>query len=238
MGKVAVLESKDSFDFLQNTINYLSCKGKLNKSFTDDEKEFMKELFEALWWGGKFKSYDEAARLANHYVNGAGESIKINPELYIKSIIVSDAMLALKNHIKEKSTKKKPIALIKTSDPDFLQSSYSLSLKQGKRSASRQGCILGDGALLVEQSNQALKNTDHRFHLHVKTTKGGDNLYMSFWSVESVYDFEPFAKNNITNIPLAKDFILKMPDGLAHYLTIIGVAKDFTYTAVWYEAWK
>ncbi len=77
MGKVAVLESKDSFDFLQNTINYLSCKGKLNKSFTDDEKEFMKELFEALWWGGKFKSYDEAARLANHYVNGAVNPLKL-----------------------------------------------------------------------------------------------------------------------------------------------------------------
>lgn len=39
MGKVAILESKNSFDLLQNTIDYLACKGKLKKSFTDDEKE-------------------------------------------------------------------------------------------------------------------------------------------------------------------------------------------------------
>ncbi len=32
MGKVAVFESKDSFDLLQNTINYLTCKGKTNKT--------------------------------------------------------------------------------------------------------------------------------------------------------------------------------------------------------------
>jgi len=57
MGKVAVFESKESFDLLQNTIDYLTCKGKLGKKFSNDEKEFMKELFEAMWWGGKYRGY-------------------------------------------------------------------------------------------------------------------------------------------------------------------------------------
>lgn len=54
MGKVAAFESQESFNLLQNTIDYLTCKGKAERAFTKNEKEFMKELFEALWWGGKY----------------------------------------------------------------------------------------------------------------------------------------------------------------------------------------
>ncbi len=154
MGKVAVFESKDSFEFLQNTIDYLTCKAKFNKNFIDDEKEFMKELFEALWWGGKYHGFHEAAKLANHYVNGEGKALEIEPEIYKSSVIVSDAMLALKNYIRDISSKNKPISLIKSSDPNFIRSNYALLLKQGKRSAIRQGYLLNDGALLVEQSNR------------------------------------------------------------------------------------
>ncbi|MCF6211631.1 MAG: hypothetical protein L3J88_08575 [Gammaproteobacteria bacterium] len=238
MGKVAVFESKDSFDFLQSTIDYLTCKGKLNKNFTGNEKEFMKELFEALWWGGKYHGFHEAAKLANHYVNGEGQTLKIDSEIYKSSVIVSDTMLALKRYIRDKSDKNKSIALSKTGNPDFLRSSYATALKQGKRSAIRQGYLLSGGALLVEQSNIRLKNADHRFHLLVYTTKGSNSNFMSRWKVESLYDFEPFTKNYITEIPLAKDFILKLPDGLSHYLTKIAVAKNFKYTSGWIEAWK
>lgn len=237
MGKVAILESKHSFDLLQNTIYYLTCKGRLKKPFTDDEKEFMKELFESLWWGGKYHGYHEAAKLANHYVNGEGESLKINPDVYKKSIIVSDAMIALKDYIKERIAKNRPVALIKTNDSDFLRSSYAIPLKQGKRSAVRQGYLINDGALLVEQSNSRLKNADHRFHLHVSTKKISSKVFMSEWSIKSVYDFEPFEKNHITDIALAEGFILELPDGLSHYLTTIGVAMDFKHSSVWNERW-
>lgn len=91
--------------------------------------------------------------------------------------------------------------------------------------------------LLVEQSNISLKKTDHRFYLLVNTTKGGNNFFMSRWSINSVYDFEPFEKNHITDIDLTQEFVLKLPDGLSHYLTTIGVAKNFKYTAIWNETW-
>lgn len=237
MGKVAVFESKKSFDFLQNTIDYLSCKGKLSKSFTDNEKEFMKELFEALWWGGKYHGFDEAAKLANHYVNGNGELLRINSEVYTKSIIVSDTITALKGFIIYQSSRNKPIVRLKTSDLNFLRSAHAKPLRQGARSASRQGSILRNGALLVEQSNVRLKNADHRFYLIVNTTKSGNDFF-SRWKVESVYDFEPFEKNYITDIPLAEGFVLKLPDGLSHYLTKLGVAKDFKYTSEWQEIWR
>lgn len=237
MGKVAVLESKKSFGLLQNTIDYLSCKARLKKPFTDDEKEFMKELFEAMWWGGKYLGYREAAKLANHYVNGEGKSLRINPDVYRKSIIVSDTMTALKGYIKERSASNKPISSIKTNDSGFLRSNYALPLKQGKRNSRRQGYIKQNGTLLAEQSNFRLKNADNRFYLTVNTTKGSNNVFMSRWGVKSIYDYEPFEKNDITDLDLAKEFVLKLPDGLSHYLTTVGVAKAFKYSSSWNETW-
>ncbi len=237
MGKVAVFESKKSFDLLQNTIDYLACKGKLGKKFSDDEKEFMKELFEAMWWGGNYRGYVEAAKLANHYVNGGGKSLRINSNVYKKSIIVSDTMIALKAYIKERSASNKAISSIKSKDPNFLRSDYASSLKRGKRSPNRQGYIRHNGALLAEQSNLRLKNTDHRFYLSVNTTKDSNNVFTLRWSVNSIYDFEPFEKNDITDLPLTKEFVLKLPDGLSHYLTEIGIAKAFKYSASWNETW-
>lgn len=237
MGKVAILDSKTSFDLLQNTIDYLTCKVKAEKSFTDPEKEFMKELFEALWWGGNYHGYREAAKLANHYVNGNGKTLRIDSEVYEKSIIVSDAMQVLKEYLKQRSSNKKPIVAVKTSDPDFLRSIHAKRLRQGARSPNREGYILADGALLAEQSNYRLKNADHRFHLTVYTTKTANGFY-SRWVIESQYDFEPFQKGYVTEIPLAKGFVLKLPDGLSHHLTKIGVAKDFRYVSEWHERWE
>ncbi len=237
MGKVAVLESKDSFNLLQNTIDYLTCKGKLDKVFTDNEKEFMKELFEALWWGGQYHGFKEAATLADHYVNGGGETLNINSKVYTDSVIVSDAMLALKSHIKELSSRKRPVSMIRSSNAEFLGSVHARNLKKGARSVISQGYILSNGALLAEQSNLRLKNSDHRFYLTVNTTINGD-YFLSQWKVESVYDFEPFDKGFITDIPLAKGFILKLPDGLSHYLTKVGVAKNFKYISRWQDLWK
>jgi hypothetical protein len=237
MGKVALNESKESFDLLQNTIDYLACKGKLGKTFTENEKEFMKELFEALWWGGQYHGFKEAAELADHYVNGEGKPLTINAQVYKESVIVKDTMDALKRHIKEISAKRISISSLKTSDSRFLSSKHVANLKQGRRSVATQGYILSNGALLVEQTNQRLKNADHRFYLWVNTAKSAHN-FTSKWKVESTYDFEPFTKGYVTDIPLAKGFVLKLPDGLSHHLTKIGVAKDFKYTSTWQEVWK
>jgi hypothetical protein len=175
--------------------------------------------------------------LANHYVNGNGKPLSIDPKIYKLSIIVSDAMEALKNYIRDKAAKNRAIAFTKTGDIDFRNSDHARSLKRERRSTIRQGYILFDGALVSEQSNLRLKNADNRFHLQANTSKGRNNSFMTRWSVTSIYDFESFSKNYITDIPLAKGFILKLPDGLSHYLTKIGVARDFKYTASWQERW-
>jgi len=91
--------SKKNFDRLQKTIDYLTCKAKSKLIFTSDEKEYLKEIFEALWWGGKAKGLPEAAELANHYVNGDGKRLRIESNLYVSSVIVKDTMEAIKQYI-------------------------------------------------------------------------------------------------------------------------------------------
>lgn len=242
MGKVAILDSKESFDLLQNSIDYLSCKAKHKKPFTPEEKEFMKEIFEALWWGGQYKGYREAATLANHYVNGKNKTIKINADVYKKSVIVTDTREALKKYIKSLSKMKKPFALIKSSNSHFLASPYASELSIYKRNVFNQGYLLKDGALLVEQRNQRLKNADHRFKIEVRTTIGKTKIksvFFSKWTINSYYDFEPFSSNDyVTDIPLNKAFVLKLPDGLSQYLATIGVAQEFTYYSEWIENWE
>ena len=68
------------------------------------------------------------------------------------------------------------------------------------------------------------------------------------WIAMSVYtlvaiikkrlDSKPFTKGYVTDIPLTKSFVLKLPDGLFHYLTKVGVAKSFIYTSEWQEIWR
>ncbi len=58
------------------------------------------------------------------------------------------------------------------------------------------------------------------------------------WSVDSLYDFEPFEKHDYyTEIPLGERKLV-IYDGLSEYMTRIGTAKAFTYRAEWRETWS
>lgn len=238
LGKVAAFDSKESLDLLQNSVDYLTCKAQATMDFTADEKEFMKEIFEALWWGGRYRGYKEAAILANHYVNGEGRPLPINSEVYTTSTIVKDTAAAMKLFIADRYSNRMPAPAIHSGDHAFLNSAFAKSLSPGGRNVQTQGYLLSNGALLTEQSNQRLKNADHRFYLNATTSRAG-NRYTTKWRVESLYDFEPFDKADyVTEIPLTQGLKLKLPDGLSHYLTKIGVAKDFKYHAEWIETWS
>lgn len=237
MGMAAKFGKTESLQLLQNTVDYLTCKGKVGLDFTEDEKEFMKELFEAMWWGGKYLGYKEAATLANHYVNGGGKPIKQPSEVYSTSIIVKDVSEGMKDYIKELSDKKKQFQQLKSSDAGFKTSKIAAPLLRGRRSAENLGYILPSGALLTEQKNKRLKNADHRFILQAHTSKTGLG-FRTTWQVQSVYDFEPFAKGDVTHLELGQGMTLKLPDGLSQYLTKIGVAKAFSHHSEWQENWK
>lgn len=154
MGRVAVTDSESSFKLLQGAIDHLANKGRQDEPFTADEKEFMKELFEALWWGGKYQGMPEAAQLASHYVNGGGADLEIDAEVYRTSVIVKDTMAAMKGFVLANADRK--IKNLISSDADFLKSAQAKSVLSG-RTLATHGTLKSGGALQAEQKQCALE---------------------------------------------------------------------------------
>lgn len=242
MGNVAKFKSKNSFDLLQGTINYLTCKAQVKMSFSSDEKEFLIELYESFWWGGRFKGMPEAANLANHYVNGKGEAVAMNAKPYQNSVIVKDTINAMKLYIKESASKNENFFTLKTSNAKLRKSKHfkSIMLINGSRDKSNQGYVHSSGLIYTEVSNSRLKYADNRFYLEANTTKPTKDSFHTIWSVKNIYDFEPFSKGDkVSKFPLNTDKILELPDGLSEYMDSgLKIAKPYKYKAIWRETWK
>lgn len=236
IGKAA-MGSGDSFKLLQDTIDYLDCKGRAGRAFTSNEKEFLINLYESLWWGGMAKGLYEAAKLANHYVNGDGSSLRMDAALYQGSVIVQDTMAAMKAYMREQHAQKKSIQSVSSTDPRFYRSKHAEALQKHRRSQYTQGVILADGALLTEQNNRRLHYADNRFHLQAATGLAGQG-FLTRWSVNSLYDFSAYPTTEYTEIPVPNAGTLKLPDGLSNHMEKIGIAKQFWYSAEWPEAWR
>ena len=50
MAQAHIRDSVDSWTLVQNQITFLDCKARNGESFNSDEKEFLVNLFEAMWW--------------------------------------------------------------------------------------------------------------------------------------------------------------------------------------------
>lgn len=104
---------------------------------------------------------------------------------------------------------------------------------------------MGNGLLFAEQNNERLQKSDNRFYLECINSKMGDKKVFTRWFIENTYDFKSFEyqasekKNYITAIKLKPPiYTLKLPDGLSHYMTKLGIAKEFEYRSEWGEIWE
>ncbi len=239
MAKVAKLDSSEDLKYIQEAVNYLTCKAMAKLNFTDDEKEFLKEIYEAFWWGGQYSGYKEAAQLANNYVNGFGNTranaYVLDSEVYRTSKIVIATMGAMKQFILDQKKLNKSFLHIRCDNAQFRSKPYAKKLL--KMNYRTEGKMKSNGVLEAAQNNQRLHKTDGHFYLQAISTLLSDKSIRTIWRVESKYDFEPFEKHDYyTNIPLGSS-ILKLPDGLSEYMTKIGVAKAFWYKTEWPEVW-
>jgi hypothetical protein len=67
---------------------------------------------------------------------------------------------------------------------------------------------------------------------------GGKTVFTR-WRVDDEYVFEPFERADFTtNIPLSTSQVLKLPDGLSHYMCVLKIASEFDYWAEWTETWN
>lgn len=236
MGKTAKFGSDGDLKVMQEAVDYLTCKAKEKMEFNSDDKEFLKELYEAFWWGGHYKGLNEAAKLANHYVNGSGTHMKINPEVYQTSKIVIAAMAAMKLFITKRKTNRKNFSNIRCDNAEFRSSKYAIPLR--RMNHITEGKLKPNGVLEAAQKNHRLHKADAHFYLDSFNAAMNNGSMKTTWSIKSIYDFEPFEKRGYyTEIPLG-DYKLIFPDGLSEYMTRIGVAKAFNYSAEWQEIWK
>jgi len=235
----AALGSKSDLDLLQHAIDYLTCKAQAKMTFSADEKDFLVNIFEDLWWGGQFKRYTEAAALADHYVKGKGAPLQIDADVYSTSVIVKDTSAAMKDYIRHLIAKRSHIGVINSSDIGFRHSAqYKHVSRAAGRNVNKQGYVLADGNLLTEQDNSRLKNANNRFILVAKNILMSPRLVSTRWRVDDRYVFESFERASfVTNIPLGSS-ALHLPDGLSHYMCILKIADEFDYWAEWSETWS
>lgn len=239
MGRAA-MGSQSEFDAMQGAIDYLTCKAKVQSAFSATEREFLVEVFEAFRWGGEFRQLPEAAALANHYVHGQGKTLRIDAAVYEKSAIVRDTVIGIKALVRDRLAAKREVAQLRSTDAAFVHSVHGRALfKHGGRNVDTQGYLIDGGVLLAEQSNSRLKTADNRFVLAASTSVLPEGRMLTRWRVDSKYDFEPFSKASYyTNIPLSAGRALKLPDGLSHYMTVLGIAAEFNYWAEWNDHWN
>ena len=197
-------------------------------------------LNEAFWWGGQYEGYKEAAQLANHYVNGSGNSssnpLLIHPEIYKTSAIIIATMAAMKKYILEKKGKRMTFFDFKCDNVDFRSKPYAKPLT--KMDYLTEGKMKANGVLAAAQNNIRLHKADGQFYLQALSVLLPNQCIKTTWRVDSLYDFEPFEKKNFyTNIPLG-NHTLVLSDGLSEYMTKIGIAKAFWYRAEWIDIWK
>jgi len=242
MGNIAIFNSKDSYDLMQATINYLTCKAQIKITFNDAEKTFLIELYESFWWGGMTMGMPEAARLAKHYIHGKGIAASMDSKPYEQSVVVQDTIVAMKAYIIDLANRNEYFFTLKSDDPKFKRSLHfkPLMLINGSRNKNTQGYVYSDGTLFAEGNNQRLKKSDHRFYLKATSNRQFKDNFVTTWSVDNRYDFEPFSRGDkYTDLPFPNGKTLLLPDGLSEYMdTGLGIAKAFNYSANWTEIWK
>ncbi len=232
---------------MQAAIDYLDCKARAGIDFTDEEKVFLHELYEAFWWGGTFGGMNEAGELADYYVNGDDPILEIESEVYEASVVVQDTTVAMQSHIRDLAANGESFAKLSTADLSFRQSSHfsDVMLINGSRDIGTQGYVQSNGLVFAEQDNSRLKNTDNRFYIQSVTEQTADGEFITTFRVENKYDFVPYSgsteedERNITSLRLSPEITIELPDGLSEYMASnLGIANVFDYYAEWTIRWS
>jgi hypothetical protein len=94
------------------------------------------------------------------------------------------------------------------------------------RDEKRDGWLLSNGYLLVEQNNARLQKAI------------ASCLRVRMRPFPEAASSRDGASTMCMNIDISGTVVLKVPDGLSHYMTTLGLAKEFVYSASWTEYWN
>ena len=143
--------------------------------------------------GGRLTGRGEAAALTTPYIEGNGAKLNIDPSVYQTSVIVKDASAAIKDYVRTLFARNASFAAVSSKDRAFMLSAHGKRLMRAAgRNMRSQGWLLGDGYLLVEQNNARLQKANNRFVLASQNASLTTNSFVTRWSVDDLYEFEPF----------------------------------------------
>lgn len=192
----------------------ISKKAIKNEALTPSEIFALKTLYGALEKGGRIKGYAEAAQLLDRYLSPTKQGLEL-----VNSKIYQDSPNVQKEINRQKVIIKK----------DALDGKLSVGAKLSSK--------------ILFADYDRLQKANNRFVLQSETQllRDGKTLSTRFF-VEDDYSFEPFAKclydGFYSDFPIPLVGTLRIPDGLSHYLTQIGLAKDFNHLSEWREVWS
>ncbi|MBN1799689.1 MAG: hypothetical protein JW822_14025 [Spirochaetales bacterium] len=214
MGCTAYKLATGDFSELQHRVDLLEQKAIEKQQFTHEEKEFLKDLYGSLVFGGRLLGYKEAANMLDRYLKASGAPLKIAESIYRENKKVQQVMQKITVCIKRDILQK------------TIKSSYTSE------------------AIVVEhKENPRLFYFSNVFVLQAKPVKIAEDYYIVKWRVELTARFPSYDEQK-QRYGVYKYFrtpfntnsqgqIFTIDDGLSHYLCVVGLAKEFIYYAEW-----
>ena len=267
MTAVAQEQNCQQFTLLQESVLLVAEKVKNNASIERVEQDFILALFDNPWWGGEAFGFNESLpqsdvavgtsdfprvalkstddqkqlqvwKMTQHFLHGGGRLFAANLPTFKTSIVVADAIQALKSYIAERIKSHKPITKISTCDRDFIKSPFAKEIEKPRREIDTLGYIFSDGTLMLEQKDPRQRNFENRFRIDVITTKLGEKL-SSRWCIRGHFKFESFGSSEyFISLPLTCSMQPKIPAGLGAMLVDFNKAKPFEYFIDWAETYQ
>jgi hypothetical protein len=203
---------------IQKKVDLLEEKAIAGETFSEGEKSFLTDLYDAIAFGGKLMGYAEASAMLSHYLHGNGTPLFVGAEAYTRNQKVKEAAVAVKERIKA-------------------------DINGGAFNKDRQ---YQSGKIVIDPAEDArLFYLSNIFYItaRVNTDKTGRHVILfrveleaKFISYDEMKKRFHDPKHFHTPFPtLQEGKVLALDDGLSHHLVTIGLAREYVYGTEWAE---
>jgi hypothetical protein len=204
---------------LQKRIDDLEDKAIRRQSFSDDDKEFLEDLYRTMATGGKLTIVvGQTGRLMDHYLDGSGEDYELEPRIFTENVRVQRQMKALRRRVNlercwpQKTVRSPRFYMPHRSSIDSVFGLYHGTLEL---TLERRGdrCVEKWRGEVPWQwpSYKSLKRKRGRYHA------------------------ESFPMPNAYSLVAGQKHALRIDNGLGEYLVQLDLAKPFVAYAEWEE---
>src|SRR3989339_32757 len=213
---------------IQEKINETTMKISQGEALTKDDKNFIKNIYQAFVLGGMYNRFQISSQFLNNYINGTGKTVNLSAYNYTRLPIVAYAMEKMEAYLAAEFSKNKirPTGIISSSD--VLPKNHKLEGGWKGQGEIENGVLIpGTGTIEGKDMYYAV----HKFYLKA-AYEFKENKLAIRWSIDDRYDFEKSDK--VTNFRLpGTDRMIVLSHLLGHSLVKHGLAREFDVHAEW-----